>query len=269
MSSIARARSLFHVRLTNTQALVGTIMAAAFNVLGMPIELIILRSLPSIPRWPLYTSIAFSAGLLTALLIGKRSRMVPLAPVLFVLHAAVISFALYHVEAQLGGRSATVWAPFQATKVGALVVGVLAPGFAAGLVAIALHVSSSVIQFLRFSPELQASIGIAEPWATLAFGLAGVLVLSHRLRVRQLEVDMLLAHARAESNRRLARTFLHLRDLMNTPLQAIEIGVSLLGKNTGDETEILRQIRESSERLRDISHMLKRYERSEIPLPDR
>ena len=149
---------------------------------------------------------------------------------------------------------------FQATKVGAVIAGLLAPGFLVGLAAIGVHVGSSTFQILHFAPEIQVALGPDEPWGVLAFGMAGCFILAYRFRVRQLELMARKAHSETESTRRLAEAFLKLRDLMNTPVQSIEIAASLLGKGSSNQAEIVQQLRQSCEQLREINRMLKQYE---------
>jgi hypothetical protein len=178
------------------------------------------------------------------------------------LNAGAVSFALCLVYAYspyfaAGDKS---WVPFQASKLGAMVAGLLAPGFTIGLVGIGLHAGSSVVQFLSFPREMQAPWIGEEPWATLAFGLAGVFVLVLRFRIRQLEMERIEAQAEAEATRRLALSFLELRDLMNTPLQSIELATALLREEIDEGDPIPDLIERSSEKLRQIAEMLKRYE---------
>ena len=94
----------------------------------------------------------------------------------------------------------------------------------------------------------------------LAFALAGCFLLVNRLKVRQLEIEAIRAHGEVESTRRLAEAFLELRDLMNTPIQSIQIAATLLKGQGSQQDEILQQLDQSCERLREVNRMLKKYE---------
>jgi hypothetical protein len=235
-----------------------TVTAAAFNLAGMPVELLILRHWPAIPRWPVYLSTLAGAAIL-ALAAGISSRRVArVAPRLFVLNAGVISFALYRVHAGLA-EAHGVQSFFLASKLGALIAGMLAPELGAGLAAIAAHAGGSAVQYCLFPAAVRAAIGFQEPYATLAFGLGGIFILVHRLRVALLEQQASRIRTESEATRRLAVSFLQVRDFMNTPLQAIEIATVLLRKK-GEDPEILSSLHRSCERLRELSESLKRYE---------
>ena len=253
------ALSVVGVPLPEQDMRLGTILAGAFNSFGMLLQLMILRHLPSVPRWPAYLSIAVGAIIMSLLLLGGLKGKTKVVQALFVLNAGFVSFALYDIYSYFSS-TAQYGVPFQATKVGAVIAGLLAPGFLPGLFAIGIHVGSSTFQILRFGPETQVAIGPEEPWGVLAFGLAGCFILFYRFRVHQLELTARIAHAEAESTRRLAEAFLKLRDLMNTPVQSIEIAASLLGKESPKQTEIVQKLQRSCERLREINRMLKKYE---------
>ena len=61
--------ALFRVPLPEEDIRLGLGMGAAFNAAGMPMQLMILRTSPEVPRWPIYLSIA--AGL--TLLVGEMT----------------------------------------------------------------------------------------------------------------------------------------------------------------------------------------------------
>src|SRR5437879_4202938 len=62
-------RPLLGVYLPERRVRLATATAAAFNAVGMPVQLIILRNTP-VPKWPEYVSIAFGAVLLGWILLG-------------------------------------------------------------------------------------------------------------------------------------------------------------------------------------------------------
>src|SRR5262249_33687814 len=154
----------------------------------------------NIPRWPSYLSMLVSF-LILAIVFSDRLKGKPRwVSSLFVVNATFISFALCVIYSNYNGG---LDVPFQATKLGAIVAGVLAPGFISGLLAIAIHVGTSLGLYLTFSPSIRMTIGIDEPWAMLAFGLGGCFILAHRFRMRQIEVEMIEHRTRIEATRRL------------------------------------------------------------------
>lgn len=249
---------LSRVQLPEQNARVAVAMAAAFNVVGMPMQVVISSHTPRIPLWPECLSIAVGIIILGLALLNKFVQRTDRLNALFIINAAFVSFALYVDCSYFDGTQSSL--PFQATKVGAIVAGMLAPGFFAGLAAIVFHVGTPILQFLHFPPRIQAAIRSHEPWALLGFGLAACIVLAYRFRVRQLELEAIGARANAELTQRLAQAFLELRDLMNTPIQSIEIASSLLGQDDPDQKTILRELQKSCDRLRELNHLLKKYE---------
>jgi hypothetical protein len=138
----------------------------------------------------------------------------------------------------------------------------VAPGFWVGLLSILAYSLSAIVQFeFFFPPQVQSQAGTAEPWATLAFGLCGVLALIYRFRRAQLEQEVARIQAQNAAIRRLANIFLNIRDRMNTPLQVIELSVDVL-RNTDQPVEpILERIDRSVASLREINSVLVRHEK--------
>jgi len=132
----------------------------------------------------------------------------------------------------------------------------IAPGFWVGLLSILAFSVSPVLQFeFFFPPELKA-LAMAEPWPTIAFGLAGALALVYRFRRTQLEQEIARIHAQNLALKGMAKAFLNIRDLMNTPLQVIELSVGLLRKSNGSSEPILDRIDRSVQSLRDVNSVL-------------
>lgn len=248
--------NLFLVRLPPEDVRTAVLSAAAFNVLGMPLALVMLRN-STAPIWPEFFSIG--VGLIILGFSYSAKTQTARLPSLFVLNATAVSFALYFMNAYeyAPGFHGT---PFQASKLGTLVASLLAPGFLSGLLAICIHAGSSVFQFLFYPMEIQAAMGDTEPWAIIAFGLAGFVTLIYRFRVTQLLEISYRAQSEAETEKKLASSFLELRDLMNTPLQSIEISATLLKEKGGADPELLRLLQASCEKLRKLNDLLKKYE---------
>ncbi len=69
-----------------------------------------------------------------------------------------------------------------------------------------------------------------------------------------------LADVRDASVKNLARAFIQIRDLMNTPLQNIEFATELLGNDEIDQQELLSKIANAVEQMRKINGSLRRFE---------
>jgi len=229
--------------------------AAAFNFLGIPVGFFASRSIPGIEYGSMYVSMAAGIAIFVALAAKRLKGKVGAIKALFVLNAAFVSFALWHVYSLYYGQRVI---PFQAAKLGALVAAMLAPGILTGVTAVGIHIGAGVVQYLSYPLVVRHSLQTDEPWALLAFWLAAVLILLNRLRARQTELEMARAQAETESRQRLADAFLEIRDLMNTPVQSIELAATLLLKDSPGQKEILDRLMQSCELLNDLNLDLKR-----------
>ena len=115
--------SLLKVRFSERNMRLGLITGAAFNTVGMPIQLFINRGLPDIPRWPPCLSIFVSAAIFTLLVSGKFKGQTKLVSSLFVVNAVFISLALDIIYSHFTYFDQSL--PFQACKMGAIVAGIL------------------------------------------------------------------------------------------------------------------------------------------------
>src|SRR4030095_14626686 len=149
------------------------------------------------------------------------------------------------------------WTPFQATKLGCLIAGMVAPGFWVGLISILGKSFTALVQFeLFFPPEIKARVEPAEPWPMLAFAVVGVLVLVYRFRRAELEQEISRIQAQNFAIKRLAHAFLNIRDLMNTPLQVIELSIDLLRRADDPNKPLVDRIDRSVQTLKEINFVL-------------
>src|SRR5689334_8955719 len=102
------------------------ILAAALNVLGMGIDLLIARSVKGVPLWPNLMSMGASALMLVLLVLGRKKPNRRIAGYAFLLIAAIIILALWFSNAAYAASGQT-WVPFQADKLGMVTVALLAP----------------------------------------------------------------------------------------------------------------------------------------------
>lgn len=94
-----------------------------------------------------------------------------------------------------------------------------------------------------------------EPWITLLFASVASLLLYTRLRRRLLEQRVDAAEERVRVLADVARMLLALRDRANTPLQTLEVGVSLLADDVADP-EQLAIMQRALGRLASVQQML-------------
>jgi hypothetical protein len=239
-------------------AMRGAMAAAALNVVGMPIDYMIGRATPTVPLWPNVASALVGAALLVLLLARRKQPSVTLGSAAFLVNTAAIVTALVVAAPHYAGS--TKWVPFQANKLGALTVPLLMPELWVGVLGVLAFSGSAVIQYGLFAPEIRQRIPFGEPWASVAFGVFGLVLTAYRWRWLETERSLARAQAEAAALDRMAHTLLAVRDLSNTPLQTIQFIVGLLGEQHPELAPLLERMKGSLTALRDLNQILKSHE---------
>jgi hypothetical protein len=233
--------------------------AAALNVVGMSFDSIFWRTrLGVVQVWHLI-SIGFSAGLVVILTWYRQHPPAWLSAVAFLLNNAVIATALGVGNATLAA-TLRPWTPFQAEKLGALAVAVLAPpSVIAGVVSIAIFGGSAVLSLALFDAATRAQL-TGEPWATLGYTIFGFGLYFYRVRSRQAADKMADAIAEANSHKRVSRALLAFRDFANTPLQTLRLTNAVLGARHPDARRLVERMGRAIARLAEFNEIMSRYE---------
>jgi hypothetical protein len=236
----------------------GAVIASLCNVLGIPFDIYLGRNIPGIPLAP--SLVAMGVGLMIfAILMIYQKRLSQLQiSLLYLTNTLAVTFGL-DLRAPYFAEFAHNWVPFQANKLGCLIVALTAPSFTTGLLSIGIHVAGAVVTLSLLSESIRANLSFGEPAPTLAFAFIGILTLAYRARQMKIHRDLLRAQTEAESMKLLALSFAQVRDLMNTPLQSIILGLELLSDKTTD-AGVLRKIRAALENLVQVNRILTRYE---------
>lgn len=237
----------------------GAFVAAALNAVGMSVDFLLARDIPTMPIYPYAMSALVGIGLIVFLMIRRQRATVWLGSAAFLLNAVAILVALWITSGHWATTGRT-WTPFQANKLGALAVAMLAPQLGVGLVSIAGFAATAIGKFYFLDPEIQRGFPLGEPWFILIYALFGVVLLVYRLRGMALEREMLRVQAEAAAAERLARTVLRLRDYTNTPVQTIVFTTELLRAKTHDLKPTLDRLERAAEKLTALSHALTSYE---------
>ena len=236
----------------------GALVAAALNAVGMPFDYFLARNIPNMPFYPSALSALVSVGLIVVLLIQRRHPTVRFSSVVFLINMLVILVALWITSGYWAPTQA--WNPFQANKLGALAVPLVAPELKVGLVSIAGLAGTAIAKFYVLDPDIQRRLPIGEPWFVLIYAMFGGVLLVYRLRGLAFERDVLRLQAEATVAADVARGFLRLRDYANTPIQTIVFATELLRRRNPELEPILRRIDRATARLMEISRALKSYE---------
>src|SRR5262249_40974082 len=256
-----RRRRFYNIRLSEPDAWLGATVAVLFTGVGMLLEIAIVRKIPGLSARPPEISAFVALMLLIVLFIRRKTPSVRSASVIYLINTASVVTVLLLTNMQFA-ESERNWVPFEATKLGCLISALVAPGFWVGLVSILAYFFSAFLQFEIFFPrEIRTQVADAEPWPLLAFALAGVVALVYRFRRAQLEQEIAQIEAQSFAIQRLANAFLNIRDLINTPLQVIELSIDLLRKSNHANKPVIDRIDHSMQMLREINSVLVQHEK--------
>ena len=237
----------------------GAFVAAVLNAVGMSVDFLLARDIPTMPIYPYAMSALVGMSLIVFLLIRRQRATVQLGSAAFLANIVAILVALW-ITSGYWATTGRTWTPFQANKLGALAVAMLAPQLGVGLVSIAGFAAAAIGKFYFLDPEIQRGFPVGEPWFILIYALFSGVLLVYRLRGLALEREMLRMQAEAAAAEQLARTFVRLSDYSNTPIQTIAFTTELLRAKTHGLKPTLDRLERAVEKLTELSHALTRYE---------
>jgi hypothetical protein len=237
----------------------GAFAAAVLNAAGMSADFLLARAVPTMPIYPYAMSVLVGIGLIVFLLIRRPRATVRLGSAVFLVNMVAMLVALW-ITSGYWATTGRAWTPFQANKLGALAVSLLAPQLGVGLASIAGFAAMAIGKFYFLDPEIQRGFPVGEPWLILIYALFAGVLLIYRLRGLALEREMLRIQAEAAAAEQLARTFLRVSDYSNTPIQTIAFTTELLRAKTHDLKPTLDRLDRAVEKLTELSHALTLYE---------
>jgi hypothetical protein len=237
----------------------GAFAAAVLNAAGMSADFLLARAVPTMPIYPYAMSVLVGIGLIVFLLIRRQRATVRLGSAVFLVNMVAMLVALW-ITSGYWATTGRAWTPFQANKLGALAVALLAPQLEVGLASIAGFAAMAIGKFYFLDPEIQRGFPVGEPWLILIYALFAGVMLIYRLHGLALEREMLRIQAEAAAAEQLARTFLRVSDYSNTPIQTIAFTTELLRAKTHDLKPTLDRLDRAVEKLTELSHALTRYE---------
>ena len=235
------------------------VLALVLNIVGMPVELAVASSVPSLPRWPAFASMAIAAVMLAVLLARRRHPSVVVGDVVFLLDVAVILAALWLIG-EAHARSGQPWVPFQEHKLGMVTVAMIAPEAWVGAVGIIAYAAASLAQYSGFDQVARDQLVMTEPWATIAFLVFSGILIVYRSRQMAIEREVAVARTRIEATAHLARVLLAVRDLANTPLQTIAFAAEAARRAHPDVAPLMDSVDRSLGKLRELDRRLRDHD---------
>jgi hypothetical protein len=236
-----------------------TLALAIATIVGMSIDVLFWRL--RFHQTPIWHFFSIGVSLVTIGVVSRypRTRKQWLASAAFVLNNAFTEVAVWRASTLLALGEAQ-WAPYQAEKLGAIAVAVLAPpNPLAGLLSIAIFVGGAVVHHQTFEPTVRAHF-LAEPWTTVAYGAVALLLYVYRLHALRIERTMAESLAAKRAIEQVSRMLLAVRDFSNTPIQTLYLTTALLRARHHDDSELLERMDRSLARLRELNEIMSRYE---------
>src|SRR5262249_40252181 len=151
---------------------------------------------------------------------------------------------------------------FIGNKMVAFAVAVIAPmPVAIGYAVIAACALHPLLEYFVLIPaELRRNVLTPEPWSSVMIAVIAVAIYRHRVKEGILERAATRATGQKEAAEDLARKFLAIRDLSNTPLQTIGLAIALLRKEHPDAARLARVFQDCYDTLGELNELLAAYE---------
>jgi hypothetical protein len=196
--------------------------------------------------------VAEAVGLTVLLLARRGTASARLSSGIFT--AVVLPYlAIFAVAEVAMAALGHVWQPLTGHRLLMMGIGLLAPMEAEfGVAFVGTFALEGVL--LWYGLHLNTRLDMPwEPWITLVWGGAACGLLAFRVRTQRIEQHLQHSRAEAESLERVAQLLLAMRDAANTPLQSLELSVSLLRQRSGDTDALLASMERALTRLRSLT----------------
>jgi hypothetical protein len=148
--------------------------------------------------------------------------------------------------------------PLLASRFLLLGLAVSAPTWRSGAIALVVFSTHAAILWHVLVENVSTFALDREPWFTLFFAAIAVMLLYTREHRRDLERRLAAVEARAQTLTQVSQVLLALRDKANTPLQTLELAVSLLERQAQLDKAVTPAMRRALQRLTAIQNTLAR-----------
>jgi hypothetical protein len=251
-----RTDEMAEALVTWRSALTASVLIAIVDALGPSSGILNLRGVSRPFVVARSVTILVALGVAGYLIVNRRHPRLPLARVLFVLPA----FPVLALNWFLAGERAAHGLPtelFVREAIASTVYALAAPPRAiVSLVAIAAFTIESLLVYVRVRWSAEWSVPSWQLWTSLAYGGCMALLALYRAHRQRGEVVTIVRLEQAGALQRLLRSYLAVRDLVNTPLQTLRISTHLLATRCPDGGEITGSIERAVERLNELNQLL-------------
>jgi len=142
----------------------------------------------------------------------------------------------------------------------ALAVLVPGPYWVNAALMLMVAMETAAMWFLLDLGAHQVTVIPKEPWQTLMYGVVAVVLLYFRRRDEQMIRSLSRGQAKTEMLEMLAKIFLSIRDLSNTPLQTIELSVEILKRRPAESQYVLPALTNATRRLSQMNKIFSHLE---------
>lgn len=155
-------------------------------------------------------------------------------------------------------RNAVVFRAYLGTKALALLLPMVCPPRRwVGWTMLAVLTLVPVVQFLLWEDANRMVVGIQEPYVTVIVVIASGIIYHYKLRYSELLASEIESNIHTKALQRFASMLIASQHLINTPLQKIEIMVSLmLSENRPEDRLMESRLKENFEIIRRVTRVL-------------
>ena len=237
----------------------GLFVLAAFTLVNSMMAFFLWWPVAGVTVWQWAQAVAVQACAL-AVLLSIRERPEWVDDVLGYVVTASILLAFWVTNGELA-YSTDRFSSFAGVKLAMLAVGVFAPAeWRLGIPVLASLTLLAPVEYATWSPDARTNVALPEPWGTAAFGSICIGLFLFRGRLAKARLDAARSHAEAAAAERFARKLLAIRDLANSPMQAIELDVAILRAGHADRDWLATSMERALARLRELNAVLASYE---------
>ncbi|AZZ35602.1 hypothetical protein CIK05_01905 [Bdellovibrio sp. qaytius] len=216
----------------------------------------IIRANDNLPTTPLWY-IGLLIVIITFFLTSKYPRLPVKISVTLMITMALFTMLPGSEIAAIGSEHNVQMTYFGTYKFIIVCVALMAPfPHFIGYLLIALCLFIPPMQVLLFSPQIMKLSGQFEPWTTMGYALAGLLILHHRISTLKLHANLVESEAKEKNLRDFADVALALRDLTNTPLQSLDLLTELLRSDKISTQQASELLSKTTYRLRELMQVL-------------
>jgi hypothetical protein len=202
--------------------------------------------------------VAIVSGALTMFIVARRERQFSnlTASIVFAANLIPVYLVLWASQTAMAAGS-VYWVPFQPHGLSSLTIAILAPPVAwIGALAVAAPAVLAIIQYMNFSPEQIAWLPPDPVFLPSAFGAFAVVLYFFRLRSLSIAEFAARKDAEAEMMKKMTRTVLAIKDLANSPIQALTLDAETLKRKDMENAAIALRIEQATAQLRKLNRVL-------------